>query len=164
MTWPNGRRVAGLLARIGADRPAADRGLHTAGVLDDGVLDRLDAARLAAVLAAKAAAAGYLDELTGGLGLDAFVLFSSAAATCSAGPGRVTTRRRTRSWTRWPNAAGPAGCRPRRWPGARGPAVAWPRPGQAVRQRVRRGALPAMEPALALTGAGPGPDRRRRGC
>ena len=44
--------------------------------------------RLAVALAAKAAGAAHLDELTGDAELDAFVLFSSAAATFgSAGQG-----------------------------------------------------------------------------
>ena len=47
--------VAGLLARIAASGPALTSVFHTAGVIADGVIDRLDTARLAAVLAAKAA-------------------------------------------------------------------------------------------------------------
>ncbi|HEV3292789.1 MAG TPA: beta-ketoacyl synthase N-terminal-like domain-containing protein, partial [Streptosporangiaceae bacterium] len=61
---------------------------HAAAALDDGVLDRLDPARLGTVLAAKAGGAALLDELTRDLNLDAFVLFSSVAATLgSAGQG-----------------------------------------------------------------------------
>ncbi|WP_342776383.1 type I polyketide synthase [Streptomyces armeniacus] len=52
--------------------------VHTAGVLDDGVLDALTPDRFAAVFRAKAAAR-HLDELTRGHELDAFVLFSSYA-------------------------------------------------------------------------------------
>src|ERR1017187_3076926 len=62
--------------------------MHAAGGVDDGVLDGLDTVRLATVLAAKAAGAAVLDELTRDAGLDAFVLFSSAAATFgSSGQG-----------------------------------------------------------------------------
>src|SRR5262249_19637774 len=50
-------------------------------VLDDGVVESLTAQRLDAVLAAKADGAWWLHELTAGLGLRAFVVFSSAAGT-----------------------------------------------------------------------------------
>ncbi|WP_194922390.1 ketoreductase domain-containing protein, partial [Catenulispora rubra] len=70
-------QAAALVARGGALSAV----VHTAGVLDDGLLDGLDAERLASVLAAKAAGATHLHELTADHDLDAFVLFSSAAAT-----------------------------------------------------------------------------------
>ena len=77
--------IAGLLERIAADGPPLSSVFHTAGVLDDGVLERLDAARLASTSDAKAGGAVWLDELTRDLDLDAFVLFSSAAATFGGG-------------------------------------------------------------------------------
>ncbi len=53
--------------------------IHSAAVLDDGVLEALDPDRLAAVLAPKAEAAWHLHELTAETELSQFVLFSSAA-------------------------------------------------------------------------------------
>ncbi|MFD8288325.1 SDR family NAD(P)-dependent oxidoreductase [Streptomyces lavendulae] len=70
--------LAGLLATIPADRPLRAV-VHTAGVVDDGVLDALTPQRLAAVLRPKVDAAVNLHELTRDLDLTAFVLYSSAA-------------------------------------------------------------------------------------
>ncbi|MCP3804660.1 type I polyketide synthase [Allokutzneria sp. A3M-2-11 16] len=63
--------LTGLLATI----PDLKSVFHTAGVLDDGVLDTLSAERALAVIGPKVAGADLLDELTGDL--DAFVVFSS---------------------------------------------------------------------------------------
>jgi len=54
--------------------------IHTAGVLDDGVLTSQDAARFAAVMAPKVAGAWNLHRETAGMDLDWFVLFSSASS------------------------------------------------------------------------------------
>jgi acyl carrier protein len=61
--------------------------VHTAGVLADGVLESLDADRLATVLRPKVDATLTLHELTTDMPLTAFVLFSSAAGTLGA-PGQ----------------------------------------------------------------------------
>ncbi|MEV8063565.1 type I polyketide synthase, partial [Streptomyces antimycoticus] len=61
--------------------------VHTAGVLDDGVVDALTVRRAAGVLRPKVDATRNLHELTAGMDLSAFVLFSSGAGTLG-GPGQ----------------------------------------------------------------------------
>ena len=61
--------------------------IHAAGVLDDGTIESLDRRALERVFAPKADAAWHLHELTAGLDLSAFVLFSSIAGTLG-GPGQ----------------------------------------------------------------------------
>src|SRR5208337_232162 len=60
---------------------------HAAMVLDDAIVANLDEARLLNVLRPKIAGAENLDELTRGLALDYFVLFSSAT-TVIGNPGQ----------------------------------------------------------------------------
>nr|WP_272933129.1 type I polyketide synthase [Streptomyces sp. SN-593] len=80
--------LAGVLGGLPGDRPVTSV-FHSVGVLDDGVITSLDAGRVDAVMRPKADAAWNLHELTAqlDLDLDAFVLFSSAAATFG-GPGQ----------------------------------------------------------------------------
>jgi len=73
-------QLAGLVDRVGAGEPRLTAVMHAAEDSDDELVDGLDPGRLAGVLSAKAGGAVLLDELTAGLDLDAFVLFSSAAA------------------------------------------------------------------------------------
>ncbi|WP_281288446.1 type I polyketide synthase [Streptomyces paromomycinus] len=152
--------LAGLLSRIDVSGPRLSSVMHTAGVLDDGVVDRLDTARLETVLGVKVQGAVLLDELTAGLDLDAFVLFSAAAATLGgSGQGNYAAA----------NAFLDALAEERRGRGLAGLAVAWgPWAGGgmaassgAVRARVERGAMPPMDPRLAvraLSEALQGPD------
>ncbi|MEU7696532.1 type I polyketide synthase, partial [Microbispora hainanensis] len=79
--------LADLLAAVPSGRPL--RGVvHTAGVLADATLSELTPDALAAVLRPKADAAWHLHELTAGLPLDRFVLFSSAVAAFGV-PGQA---------------------------------------------------------------------------
>ncbi|MFI6039906.1 SDR family NAD(P)-dependent oxidoreductase, partial [Streptomyces sp. NPDC051315] len=70
------------------DTHPVDAVVHTAGVIDDGVLDGLTPQAFRSVFGAKVAGARHLDELTRDRDLSAFVLFSSFAGTVgSAGQG-----------------------------------------------------------------------------
>ncbi|MEV5525256.1 SDR family NAD(P)-dependent oxidoreductase, partial [Streptomyces pseudogriseolus] len=71
--------LTALLAHVPEDRPLTAV-VHTAGVLDDGIVQSLTPARLDTVLRAKADAACLLAELTAGTGA-ALVLFSSLSGT-----------------------------------------------------------------------------------
>ncbi|MBQ1059103.1 type I polyketide synthase, partial [Micromonospora sp. C41] len=100
--WTTALTDAGVTVRVVAadvaDRaalaevvaPLADRlvaVVHAAGATDDALLTDLDPARWARTLRAKVHGAWHLHELTAGLDLAAFVLFSSAAATFGS-PGQ----------------------------------------------------------------------------
>jgi NADP-dependent 3-hydroxy acid dehydrogenase YdfG len=78
-------QLAGLVAWTGAGGPPLAAVMHAAGAAPVAGLQETSVAGLAAAAGAKVAGARYLDELTAGLPLEAFVLFSSAAATWGSG-------------------------------------------------------------------------------
>jgi NAD(P)-dependent dehydrogenase (short-subunit alcohol dehydrogenase family)/thioesterase domain-containing protein/acyl carrier protein len=71
-------QLAALIDSIPEQRPLGAV-VHSARVVDDGVLDSLDRERLAPVMRSKVDAAWNLHELTAAMGLSHFLLFSSAA-------------------------------------------------------------------------------------
>ena len=75
--------VARLLAAVPPAHPLTAV-VHTAAVLDDGVLEAQTAERIDRVLRPKVDAALHLHELTRGTALDAFVVFSSIAGVLGA--------------------------------------------------------------------------------
>ncbi|MFD1666684.1 type I polyketide synthase, partial [Streptomyces calvus] len=79
--------VTALFASIPEAHPVTAV-VHTAGVLDDGLVETLTADRLAAVLRPKADAVWHLHRATRDLDLAAFVVFSSFAGTAGA-PGQA---------------------------------------------------------------------------
>ncbi|MFH8485215.1 type I polyketide synthase [Streptomyces longisporoflavus] len=122
---------------------------HTAGVLDDGVLDGMSAERLATVFRAKVRSARLLDELTEELGLSAFVLFSSfAGLSGGAGQGSYAAA----------NAALDGLVEARRARGLTAVSVAWgawdgggmAAPDGAAAESARTSALPPMAPERAV--------------
>jgi short-subunit dehydrogenase/acyl carrier protein len=77
--------AVGLLDRIAAGGPPLTTVMHAAGTGYVAALEESTVAGLAGVLGPKAVGAAHLDELTQDMDLDAFVLFSSGAATWGSG-------------------------------------------------------------------------------
>ncbi|MEU1287662.1 type I polyketide synthase [Kitasatospora sp. NPDC005856] len=137
-----------LAALLAEHRPTGV--VHAAGVGQGAVpLAETDGAEIARVLDGKAGGADLLDELTAGLDLDLFVVFSSVAATWGSGGQGVYAAA---------NAHLDALVQRRRARGLRGTSVAWgpwagegmAAQGDAAGQLARRG-LAVMEPGLAVS-------------
>jgi polyketide synthase 12 len=79
-------QLAALIGSVPKEYPLGAV-VHTAGILDDGVVESLTPERVSSVLAPKLDGAWYLHELTESLDLSTFVLFSAAAGTLGS-PGR----------------------------------------------------------------------------
>ncbi|WP_444545125.1 type I polyketide synthase [Streptomyces flavofungini] len=139
--------LARVLDEIPEDAPLTGV-FHTAGVLDDGVLDGLTADRMASVFRAKAESARNLDELTRDADLSAFVLFSSLTGTVGApGQGNYAAA----------NAFLDALAEQRRAAGLPALSLAWgPWAGSGMAAddgsdaRMREAGLPVMDPARAI--------------
>ncbi|MFD5008361.1 SDR family NAD(P)-dependent oxidoreductase [Streptomyces chartreusis] len=142
--------VTALIAGIPAEHPLTAV-VHTAGVLDDGVLDALTPDRLDTVLRPKADAAWHLHRATAHLDLDAFVTYSSTAGVVGS-PGqanyaaanafldalaqhRAATGRPAHSlaWGPWAHSAGMTGGL-----------------GEDHIRRMNRSGTPPLEPELGL--------------
>ncbi|WP_328723196.1 SDR family NAD(P)-dependent oxidoreductase [Streptomyces sp. NBC_00247] len=138
--------LAGVLAAVPAEHPLTAV-VHTAAVLDDALLDALTPERADRVLRVKALGARHLDELTRGLPLSAFVLFSSVTGIAGTpGQGNYAPG----------NAYLDALAHTRRAAGLPATSIAWGQwagdgiAGDEGAHRNARGGLLPMEPELAV--------------
>ncbi|MEH0974091.1 SDR family NAD(P)-dependent oxidoreductase, partial [Micromonospora sp. CPCC 205546] len=139
--------LAGLLDRIEADGPPVRTVVHTAGIAQATPLAEVTPAELAEVTVGKTAGAAHLADLLADRELDAFVVYSSIAATWGSG-GQAGYAAG--------NAYLDALVQRRRADGRAGTAIAWGpwsdggmHAADAERNLRRRG-LPAMDPTVAM--------------
>ncbi|MEH0420580.1 type I polyketide synthase [Streptomyces sp. B21-083] len=139
-------QLAAVVAAIPVEEPLTTV-VHAAGVLDDGTLDALDPARLATLMRVKVTAARALHDVTDGLGLTDFVMFSSFMGVLgSAGQGNYAAA----------NAALDALVAERRAAGLPGTSIAWGAwagggmVDDAIADRLRRLGISPMEPTAAV--------------
>ena len=111
--------VERLLARIPPSARSPPSSTPPA-VMDNGLIDTLDAERLRRVMAPKLDAAIHLHEFTRDLDLSEFILFSSGGAALGQPRRRRTTRPPTPSSTPSPPSATPTGSPPSPSPSAHG--------------------------------------------
>ncbi|MER0246191.1 beta-ketoacyl reductase [Streptomyces sp. HSW2009] len=142
--------VSALLASVPDDHPLTGL-VHCAGALDDGVIEALTDERVDRVFAPKLDALYHLDEVTRGLDLPLFAVFSSAAGVLgTAGQANYAAA----------NAAVDAVVRARHAAGLPGVSMAWGWWGQgtgltgklneADRERFARSGVAAMSAAEGL--------------
>ncbi|MFF8911690.1 type I polyketide synthase, partial [Streptomyces olivaceoviridis] len=141
--------MAEVLAAVPQEYPLAGI-VHTAGTLDDGLIDVSTPENLATVFRPKAEALRVLHEMTAGLPLSMFVAFSSGAATFgNAGQsGYAAANAYLDAFMQW-----------RRAQGLVGTSIAWgfwdgdglPSRSQALKNLHRSGAVP-MPPESAVLG------------
>ncbi len=142
-------QLGALLGSVSPERPLGAV-VHAAGVLDDGILESLDPVRLERVMRPKVDAAWNLHELTAGLELSHFVLFSSlrtllgataqgSYAAANAFLDGLAAHRRARGLPAVSMAWGPVDLR-----------EAGEELSEATRARLGRGGLAAMPTARAL--------------
>ncbi|SCG75739.1 Acyl transferase domain-containing protein [Micromonospora coxensis] len=139
--------LAALLDRVEADGPPVRVVVHTAGVAQTTPLAQVTPAELAEVTAGKTAGAAHLHDLLADRELDAFVVYSSIAATWgSAGQAGYAAG----------NAYLDALVQQRRADGRAGTAIAWGpwsdggMHGADSDRQLRRRGVPAMDPAVAM--------------
>ncbi|WP_159057649.1 beta-ketoacyl reductase, partial [Streptomyces scabiei] len=139
-------QLTAVVAAIPEEEPLSTV-VHAAGVLDDGTLDALDPARLATLMRVKVTAARTLHEVTDGIGLADFVVFSSFMGVLgSAGQGNYAAA----------NAALDALVAERRAAGLPGTSLAWGAwagggmVDDRIADRLRRLGITPMEPRAAV--------------